>query len=69
MQVVERKLNDEIVYYVEHQATILGNEDSGVEPRPFIMIECTTKAQAIALAKLLSVTNDIYLEVRDEQPG
>lgn len=56
MQVVERKMvaNDEIVYYVEHE----------LEPNAFLMIECTTKPQAIALARLLQATNDIYTEER-----
>jgi hypothetical protein len=28
------------------------------------LVECTSKAQAISLAKLMSITNDIYTEDR-----
>ena len=58
MQVAERALpSGEIVYYVEHQ----------LSKATWLMIECTTKAQAIALAQLMKATNDIYLEERNEQ--
>lgn len=78
MQVIEKPLpSGEIVYYVEHRTEI--DQEYMGDPTPiFIMIECKTKAQAIALAKLLSVTNDIYLETPqdrnyevddDEQPS
>lgn len=68
MQVAERALpSGEIVYYVEHSVVNpTPTEDDGYTPL-HLMIECTTKPQAIALAQLMKATNDIYLEVRNEE--
>ncbi len=65
MQITERPLKSgEIIYYVE----CLLNE--GEAASQYLMIECTTKPQAIALAKLMSVTNDVFTEERtNEQPS
>ncbi len=62
MQIVERPLKSgEIIYYVE----CLLNE--GDVASQYLMIECTTKPQAIALAKLMSITNDVFTEERTNE--
>jgi hypothetical protein len=59
MQMIERPLpRGEIVYYVE---CLL---NSGETADQYLLVECTSKAQAISLAKLMSITNDIYTEDR-----
>lgn len=58
MQLLERKQSDgEEIFYVEHV----------IEPGKVLLIECTTKQQAIGLLRQLHATNDIYVETRDTE--
>lgn len=67
MQLVERPQNDgSTVYYIEHviEPPYPETEHREATPGHYLMIECTTKQQAITILKQLHAANDIYTEMR-----
>lgn len=64
MQLLERKQSDgEEIFYIEHVLSEGAPNVNGT----VLLIECTTKQQAITILKQLHATNDIYVETRDSE--
>lgn len=64
MNLVERKQSDgSEIYYIEH---VIDAGSPNFRAK-VLMIECTTKQQAITILKQLHASNDIYIETRDAE--